>query len=376
MHPLLDPEKQALARRYERERRLLGLAGMAWSFALLLTFYYSGISGRLAFRSSFAGAFLIYGAVFLTWMTILSLPLAFCAGYVREHKWGFSTQTPAGWMVDQVKGFGVGLVLGWLGLALLLFVMARFGAWWWLVAGLGMAFVAVVMSTLAPVVIFPIFHRYKPITDETLTRPLAEILAREGLKSGGFFEEDMSRRTRKENAFLAGLGRTRRVVLGDTLVKNMSVPEIVGVIGHEVGHYRLRHIWKGIAAGTAEQVVAFFLLDTAMRAAFPASFLASPRANLALVPMMAAIGGAIAGAVFGPLGNAVSRHFEKQADLYAVIHVPDGRAFITALAGLANRNLGNAYPARWVKILYYSHPPIGERLDACERALASAAKPD
>lgn len=370
MNPLLDPERQALARRYEREKRLLGLARTALSFALLLAFFYSGMSRRLAALPAFVWAFLIYGTALLAWMTILGLPLGFYSGYVREHRWGFSTQTPAGWFSDQVKGFAVSLVLGWAGLALLLLVMARFGAWWWLAAGLGTALVAVVLSTLAPVVIFPIFHRYKPITDEALTRPLAELLAREGLKSGGFFEENMSRRTRKENAFLAGLGRTRRVVLGDTLVRNMTVPEIVGVIGHEVGHYRFRHIWKGIAAGTVEQVAVFFAVDVVMRAAFPASFLVSPRANVALVPMMAAIGGAAAGAIFGPLGNAVSRHFEKQADIYAVTRTPSGRAFITALAGLANRNLGDAYPARWVKILYYSHPPVGERLDYSERALA------
>jgi len=370
MHPLLDPERQALARRYEREKRLIGLAGTALSLALLLAFFFLGASARLASLPAFVWAFIIYGAALLAWMTILGLPLAFFAGYVREHRWGFSTQTPAGWLTDQVKGFGVGLVLGWIGLALLLLVMARFGPWWWLVAGLGMALVGVVMSTLAPVIIDPIFHRYKPITDETLTRPLLDILASEGLKSSGFFEEDMSRRTRKENAFLAGLGRTRRVVLGDTLVKSMTVPEIVGVIGHEVGHFRFRHIWKGIAAGTVEQVAVFFALDAVMRAAFPASFLASPRANMSLVPMMAAVGVAVAGAVFGPLGNSISRCFEKQADIYAVTHVPDGRAFIAALAGLANRNLSNAYPARWVKILYYSHPPVGERLDDCERALA------
>ncbi len=370
MHPLLDPEKQALARRYERERRLVGLAATVWSFALLLAFYYSGMSNGLAFRWTFVPAFLIYAAAFLLWMTVLGLPLSFYAGYVREHKWGFSTQRPGGWVGDKVKGFAVGLILGWIGLALLLLVMARFGAWWWLVAGLGTALVGVVMSTLAPVLILPVFHRYKPVTDETLTRELAELLAREGLKSGGFFEEDMSRRTRKENAFLAGLGRTRRVVLGDTLVRNMTVPEIVGVIGHEVGHFRFRHIWKGIAAGTVEQIALFFIVDVVMRAAFPAFFLVSPRANLALVPMMAAIGGAVAGAVFGPLGNAVSRHFERQADIYAVTHVPDGRAFITALAGLANRNLGDAYPSRWVKILYYSHPPVGERLEYTDRALA------
>ena len=399
IHPLLEAEKQARARRYERERRLLGLAGTALTAALLLAFFYSGVSVRLAslfgasgseagpgllarqaaagsagavfpFFGPFIWTFLIYGIVFLAWMTVPGLPLGYYAEFVIERKWGFSTQTLRGWLSDQVKGFAVGLVLGWLGLGLIIWVMVRFGALWWLAAGLGMALVSVVLASLAPVVIFPLFHRYKPISDETLTRGLADILDREGLKSGGFFEEDMSRRTRKENAFLAGLGRTRRVVLGDTLIRNMSAQEITAIVAHEVGHFRYRHIWKGIAAGTAEQLVVFFAVDGVMRAAFATAFLASPRANLALVPMMALVGGTTAGVVFGPLRHALSRRFEKRADLYAVAHVPDGRAFVTALAGLANRNLANAYPARWVKLLYYSHPPIGERLAYAEERLA------
>jgi len=225
--------------------------------------------------------------------------------------------------------------------------------------------VSVIMATLFPVVILPIFHRYTPIKDKELTNALKEILAREGLKSGGFFQEDMSRRTRKENAFLAGLGKTRRVVLGDNLVKQMTVPEIVSVIGHEVGHYRHRHIWKGVAMETLEQLAIFFLLSVVMRAAFR-GFPGSAREALAVLPVMLIIAGAASSLVFGPISNTLSRHFEKQADLYAAAHVRDRHAFVTALAGLADRNLRNAYPARWVKVLYYTHPSVGERLQYIE----------
>ena len=364
IHPLLDPKRQEMARRYERQKRLIGLAGSAVSLAALLVFYFSGLSGdlaRLMAGRSIVPVFLVYTAVFLAWMTVAGLPLGFYGGYVHEHKWDFSTQKVGGWLADQAKSFAVGLVMAWLVLALLLWIMARFPLWWWLVAGLAMALVGVVMATLFPVVIAPIFHRYTPIEDGELTAALREILAREGLKSGGFFKEDMSRRTRKENAFLAGLGKTRRVVLGDNLIAHMSVPEIVSVIGHEVGHYRYRHIWKGVAAGTLQQLAVFFLLNVVMGALFP-GFPGSAREVLTVLPVMLIIGGAASGFVLGPLGNALSRHFEKQADLYAIGHIEDTRAFATALAGLADRNLGNAYPARWVKVLYYTHPPIGERL--------------
>jgi STE24 endopeptidase len=370
IHPLLDEKRQALARRYEQEKRLLGLAGSALSLAALLVFYYSGLSWRLA--QLWAGGpvvwpFLAYAAGFLAWLAIISLPLSYYSGYIHEHKWNFSTQKIKGWLSDQAKSFAVGLVMAWIVLAILLSIMAQFSRLWWLIAGLAMALVRVVMATLFPVVILPIFHRYTPVENKELTDALEEILAREGLKSSGFFQEDMSRRTRKENAFLAGLGRMRRVVLGDNLLKNMKIPEIVSVIGHEIGHYRHRHIWKGVAVETVEQLAVFFFLNVVMKAAF-LWFPGSSRRVLTVLPLMLIIGGAASGFVFGPISNALARHFEKQADLYAAGRVNDVRAFMTALAGLANRNLGNAYPAWWVKVFYYTHPPIGERLEYIERA--------
>jgi STE24 endopeptidase len=369
MHPLLDEKRQAQARSYEKEKRLLGLAGSALSLAALIVFYYSGLSFRLA--HFWAGApviwaFLAYGTGFLAWLTIFGLPLSYYSSYVHEHKWNFSTQKVKGWLSDRAKSFAVGLVMAWIVLAILLSIMARFPTLWWLIAGLAMAFVSVVMATLFPVVILPIFHRYTPVENKELTDALEEILAREGLKSSGFFQEDMSRRTRKENAFLAGLGKTRRVVLGDNLLRNMTIPEIVSVIGHEVGHYRHKHIWKGLVVETIEQLAIFFFLSIVMKAAFP-GFPGSTRQVLTVLPLMLIIGGAAAGFVFGPISNALMRRFEKQADLYAVDHIRDKRAFATALAGLANRNLSNAYPAWWVKVLYYTHPPIGERLEYIER---------
>jgi STE24 endopeptidase len=373
IHPLLDPKRQEMARRYEKQKRLVGLAGTAVSLAALLVFYFSRLSRDLAQVApgrSVVWTFLVYAAAFLAWMTVIGLPVGFYGGYVLEHKWNLSTENVKGWLADQAKSFAVGLVMAWIVLALLLWIIARFPLWWWLVAGLAMAMVGVVMATLFPVVIAPIFHRYTPIEDKDLTDALRGILAREGLESGGFFKEDMSRRTRKENAFLAGLGKTRRVVLGDTIMQHMSVPEIVSVIAHEVGHYRYKHIWKGVAAGTLQQLAVFFLLSVVMRALFP-DFPGSTREVLTVLPVMLIIGGAASGFVFGPLMNALSRHFEKQADLYAIGHIKDRRAFATALAGLADRNLGNAYPAWWVKVLFYTHPPIGERLSYIEADLES-----
>ncbi len=368
MHPLLNREKQVLARRYEKEKHLIGLGSRLWSLLILLAFYFSGLSLKLAFvfkEKSIIWTFLFYMFVFLLTLSLLVFPLKFYSSYLHEHRWQFSNQSFRSWFWDQIKSFIVGLVVIWLVAGLLLWIMDQFPGYWWLIAGLAMAGVSVILATLFPVVIFPIFNKYTPIEDKKLTKALADILAKGGLKSSGFFKEDSSRQTKKENAFLAGLGKTRRVVLADNLLEKMTVPEIESIIAHEVGHFRYKHLWLNIGLGTIEQLVIFFILDRFMRLVFP-QFLSSPNWNLNLFPLLIIAGGVMSGFIFGPLTNALSRLFEKQADTYALKMIQNKRYFMTALAGLADRNLANAYPKWWIKILYYSHPPIGERLRRAE----------
>ena len=372
IHPLLDKEKQERAKLYEKENRLLGLAGVLLSFVILLVFYFSGVSGRLA--SQFPGrpivlTFLVYAVALISALVFFTLPLSYFSGYIHEHKWEFSNQTAKAWWGEKAKSFLVSLLVGLLLLALLFWILALSPKFWWLIAGLSMSVVSTLFATLLPVVFLPLFNKYTPIEDTELVTALDKILSREGLRSSGFFKEDMSRQTKRENAFLAGLGRTRRVVLGDNLMEHMSIPEIVSILAHEVGHYRHKHIWKNILIGTAQQIIVFFLLDRTLRAIFP-GFLSSTRWNLEHFPIFVIMMGTLSGLLFGPLILALSRKHERQADDYALQNIEDRCAFLTALAGLADRNLSNAYPAWWVKLLYYSHPPIGERLARAEELMA------
>jgi STE24 endopeptidase len=369
IHPLLNGEQQKLARQYEKEKRLLGLASLGVSLAILLAFYFTGLSSRLANLSlgdSMVWTFLIYVFVFYGLMTLLGLPLNFTIGYVHEHKWNFSNHTIKSWLWEQSKSFFVGLVILIIVLGLLLWIMVQTPKLWWLVAALAMALVSVIFAALFPVIIAPIFNKYKPIKDEELTEALSAILSRGGLKSSGFFKEDMSRQTKKENAFLAGLGKTRRVVLGDNLMENMTSSEIVSIIAHEVGHYRYKHMWKNILIGVAQQMALFFILNVFIKEIFP-QFLTSTQWNLSLFPVFVIFLGLLSGLLLGPLNNALSRRFERQADRYALENIEDKKSFMTALSGLADRNLSNAYPEWWMKLLFYSHPPIGERLQTAER---------
>jgi STE24 endopeptidase len=368
IHQLLDKEKQLQARRYEKEKRILGIAGLALSLIILLFFYFSGLSYWLAHihvGNSIIWTFLLYVVSFQSLVVVLTFPLAFYTSYSHEHKWNFSNHTVKSWLWERVKSLLVGLVIMIILLGLLFWIMAISPQGWWLYAGLAMALVSVIFATLFPVVVFPIFNKYTPVQNKELTDALEKILLKAGLKSSGFFMQDMSRQTKKENAFLAGLGKTRRVVLGDNLIENMSIPEIESIIAHEVGHYKYKHIWKNTTVGTLQQLIIFFVLNLLMTSTFP-QFLSSTEWNLSLFPVFIILMGATSGFLFGPLSNALSRFFERQADRISLEMIKEKKAFMTAMAGLANRNLINAYPEWWVKLLYYSHPTIAERLKMAE----------
>ena len=366
IHPFLDKDKQAKAKTYENEKRKIGIIGSVLSLVFILLFYFSGLSNYLAnINLSFIYVFLIYITIFQILSTMVGLPIGYYSSYIHEHKWEFSNYTNKTWFIDQLKSFTIGLILLPILLGLFFWVLWRFPETWWLVAATVTTLVSIVFVTLFPVVILPIFNKYDPIEDEKLTDQLSEILHKAGLNPSGFFRQDMSRQTKKENAFLAGMGTTRRVVIADNLLEHMSLSEIKSVIAHEVGHYRYSHLPKNIAIGTIQQLIIFYLLNIIMKILYP-EFLTSNTNNLSLFPMFSLIMSLLSSLLFGPINNMISRYFERQADITSLELYPNKESFQKAMAGLANRNLSNAYPEWWVKLLYYSHPPIGERLSFAE----------
>ena len=366
IHPFLDKDKQAKAKTYENEKRKISIIGSVLSLVFILLFYFSGLSNYLAnINLSFIYVFLIYITIFQILSTMVGLPIGYYSSYIHEHKWEFSNYTNKTWFIDQLKSFTIGLILLPILLGLFFWVLWRFPETWWLVAATVTTLVSIVFVTLFPVVILPIFNKYDPIEDEKLTDQLSEILHKAGLNPSGFFRQDMSRQTKKENAFLAGMGKTRRVVIADNLLEHMSLSEIKSVIAHEVGHYRYSHLPKNIAIGTIQQLIIFYLLNIIMKILYP-EFLTSNTNNLSLFPMFSLIMSLLSSLLFGPINNMISRYFERQADITSLELYPNKESFQKAMAGLANRNLSNAYPEWWVKLLYYSHPPIGERLSFAE----------
>lgn len=363
IHPLLDAAKQEQAQEYEIKKRRASFLNLITGFILILIFILAISQPLLEHLPNFSAfRFLL----FLWALAIFSLPfdliLSFRSGYKLEHEFGFSNQNKTQFFKDEFKGFLINLLINPL-IALILFLAFRVSPdLWWLWAALAMIFVSVIFATLYPIVIMPLFNKYTAIEDEELTTRLGAILRKGGLKIKGFYLQDMSRQTKKENAFLGGLGKTRRVVLSDNIINNMSLDELETVIAHEVGHYKYQHMWKNILLGAGYQLITFFLAHQIMLHINP-DYLRSFDNMLMAYPVFLLCFGILHMLVIGPLSNAVSRYFENQADSYALDMTQNPKAFQGAMSGLANRNLSNAYPTPFIKFMYYSHPPVGERLE-------------
>ncbi len=288
IHPLLNEEKQNIAKVYERERRILGICTVVLSAIVQLFFYFSGLSHNIAYWnvfSSFVWTFIIFMIIYSMLQDIIQLPISHFSNFSLEHKYGFSKQTNKEWFWDHIKGFLLSLIFSILIFGVLLILFQRFPIFWYLIAGGFIAIFSIVFATIFPVLIMPIFHHYNRIEDEELKGSLSGIVEEAGINIEGFYREDTSRKTTKENAMLTGMGTTKRLILTDNIIQQMERDEIKAVLAHEVGHYKKGHMLKYIITGTLLQIVAFFLLHNIMTFLFP-RFLTGFRENLALLPML------------------------------------------------------------------------------------------
>jgi STE24 endopeptidase len=372
----LDPERQEQARRYARIRRRLWLASTLLSAAYALAWLSAGwalsVRAWLATISSnpwflVAGFPVIFGGIY----ALATLPLDYYSGFVLPHRFDQSTQSFKEWGIDQLKGLAIGTPLGLLLLELLYLALRAAGDLWWLWAAGGMLVFSVLLSNLAPVLIMPLFNKFVPLGDEhaDLAERLLRLAEGAGTKVQGVFKFDMSRRTKSANAALTGIGNTRRIVLGDTLIDEFTPDEIETVLAHELGHQVHRDIPLLIGFGALTTALGLYLASLALDWAIGALGFNSP-ADVAALPALGLILGAY-GLVTMPLENAVSRWRERMADGYALQATGKHEAFASAFMRLANQNLGEVDPEPWVVFLFYSHPPLGERIARARRGGSS-----
>ncbi len=367
MTTTLDPEKQEQARQYARIRRRLWLletiAGAAYLLAWLFFGWAKSLAGWLrTFTTNdwllVLGFIVIFGGV----ASLLELPLGFYSEFVLPRRFGQSTQNLRGWIVDQLKSLLISAPLGLIVLELVYLALRLADGWWWLWTGAGMLIFSVIFSNLAPILIMPLFNKFVPLGDEhaELAERLMKLAERANTKVRGVFKFDLSRRTKAANAFLTGLGNTRRIVLGDTLINEFSTDEIETVLAHELGHQVHKDIPILIGFGTIMTLGGLYLASLALHWAAGYFGFAGP-ADIAGLPALGLVLGAF-GLVTQPLDNAISRWREGLADQYALQSTGKASAFAAAMVRLANQNLGEMDPEKWVVFMFYDHPPLRERI--------------
>jgi STE24 endopeptidase len=358
----LEPASPEI-KRYQRQKIAIAFAGTILGLIALaiLGFVVGAALGPLSTEwLRLLASAVVLGAV----MEAISLPLSFYSGYVLEHRFQLSNQTLTGWLWKRLKGYAVGGVLGLSLLYGLYAVLWLTGPWWWLWTSAGWLVVTILLGRLLPVVILPIFYKVTRLEDVSLLDRLKKLTHGTSLTIEGVYELHLSEETKKANAALAGLGNTRRVLLGDTLLQQFTPEEIEVVFAHEIGHHVHRHLPKSIALGAMLSLFGFALVDLIVNAfAGPLGY--AGITDPAALPLFLFVL-SIFGLIWAPLTNAMSRFYERQCDQYALDHTHNKIAYRSAFIKLARINKSDPDPHPLVALLFYDHPPIRERLAMAE----------
>jgi STE24 endopeptidase len=362
--------------RYHRLKRRASIVSLLWGVGLLVALVWSSASLSLrtlaeSAAAPLAGTIFFQSAsvtLYVLMLAILneigSVPIAFYTGFLLERRYGLSTERVSGWLWDQAKSFVLGVVLS-VGAAVALFSLMRASprSWWLMAGGLFTLFV-VGLTQVAPVLLLPLFYRLKPLERESLRARLVGLADRAGARVLGAYEWGLSGKTRKANAALTGLGATRRILISDTMLAEYSDEEIEVVLAHELAHHVHGDIWKGVLLESALILAGFYLSARILeRVAGPLGLRGV--SDVAGLPVLLLVAGAVS-LVMVPVANALSRTYERSADRFALTLTKNPEAFITAMRRLGAQNLAEEQPSKVVQWLFYSHPPLKDRIAAAE----------
>ncbi len=347
-----------------REAVVLGLVlwmgGLAWSWNLLQHRWGT---------SSWAQAGWLFVVEIV--ISLSAIPFEWWEQFRLEERFGFNSTTFGAWLIDRVKGFLVAGVIGYPLLVFILKMVGWMGSFWWLWAWLVLLGFQLVMTILAPILILPLFNKFTPLPEGSLRERLWALGARTGFGAKTILVMDGSKRSRHSNAYFTGFGRFRKIVLFDTLIAQLTEPELEAVLAHEVGHFKLGHIPKMLIWVAASALAAFGLIGwLASQTWFVGGFgfPASPVSTVAPVLLLFAMLSGLVTFWFSPLANYWSRKHEYEADAYAKAAVGGAEPMLGALRKLSEHNLSNLTPDPWFSAFYYSHPTLLER----EKALRTS----
>jgi STE24 endopeptidase len=357
------------ARRYNRIRRWLSIADFVVGFVFLIVLLVTGWSGwlrDLAYRLGFQN-YALSLFIYLLLLLVISKALGFGLdyyGFLQERRFKLSTQRFRSWAWDEVKGFLVGLVLGSIIVEVLYLTIRQWPQHWWMLAWALFMGLFVVLAQLAPVVLFPIFYKFEPLDNEDLRRRLIVLSERTGTRVRGVYRWKLSEKSKKANAALTGLGATRRIILADTLLDNYTGDEVEAVLAHELGHHVHRHILKSIFVQAGITLFGFWAANWVLHYSVD-HHMFEEMSDFANLPLLALVS-VVLSLLLMPALNAYSRFHERQADRYAFESISSVEPFITSMNKLAEQNLAERTPSKWVEWFFHSHPAISRRLAAAK----------
>jgi STE24 endopeptidase len=357
------------ARRYNRIRRWLSIADFVVGFVFLIVLLVTGWSGwlrDLAYRLGFQN-YALSLFIYLLLLLVISKALGFGLdyyGFLQERRFKLSTQRFRSWAWDEVKGFLVGLVLGSIIVEVLYLTIRQWPQHWWMLAWALFMGLFVVFAQLAPVVLFPIFYKFEPLDNEDLRRRLIVLSERTGTRVRGVYRWKLSEKSKKANAALTGLGATRRIILADTLLDNYTGDEVEAVLAHELGHHVHRHILKSIFVQAGITLFGFWAANWVLHYSVD-HHMFEEMSDFANLPLLALVS-VVLSLLLMPALNAYSRFHERQADRYAFESISSVEPFITSMNKLAEQNLAERTPSKWVEWFFHSHPAISRRLAAAK----------
>lgn len=363
----LSPDDSDPSGTYLRKRISLSIFSLAFTIIYLALLAFTGLKSSFvhlaALSTNLYLSFLIFAFSIELFFSIVKFPFDYYADFLLEHKFHLSNQTFSQWITRKLKGALVGSILGVVVLVVFYFLLTTFPETWWMLFAAFFFLFQVVVAQLFPSLILPLFYKLKPLQDEQLTTKLESLVHRFGYAMSGVYSFDLSRETRKANAALTGLGRSRKIIISDTLLEDFSHEEIEVVLAHELGHLVKHHMIKGIAVSGITSVFGFFVMAQ-IYSIYTTSNMLAPIALPAILFL------ALILAVFGvfalPAGNYFSRKLEREADQFALESTGMVSQFTSSMRKLGRLNLTPENPPVWIEKIFFSHPSIGARIRTAE----------
>lgn len=353
------------AKQYSKHKIRLTVVQIFLTVAFLIIILLSGASSLLReLVTGWSGNFHLqvglYLAIFAGIHYLLFVPLDFYDSFILEHRFLLSSQTLLGWLKKSIKKMLLSLLILLVAGEGLYFFLRHFPNHWWLLATAAWVLLTIVLGKITPVLIIPLFYRCRPLDNDDLKGKLLSLSKSCNIKIRDVFEIQLSKDTKKANAAVAGLGKGRRILLGDTLLNNYSHDEIEAIFAHELAHVRMLHICKILGFGAGISLACFYL--TYLLLEVSVGLLGFDNIdNIAAFPLLSLVL-MIVGLTLMPVQNAFMRYLEKQADMFALGHIQNKQNFISAITKLGNQNLSDPSPSRLVELFLYTHPPISRRL--------------